>query len=272
MGFTVVQGSPQTIWGKVSGTDTLYAGQIVEVAVGTSGLVPIGAAAGDTDTTGKAVPFGVVIGNNDKNKTYNSTYKGNSVAGVATQAAQLAREWALVEGVHPKGDPAAYVEIQLITPETILRGPLYNAAYGTAPSVQTVTTAQSDGAVTAETWGAADAADFLTLESTIYMRSGANKGIYRNGINTSTTAQQVTLAFPYDNVAGDTGVQVPIRELGPSKVQFDTESTFIDINASGTTITTQYYIIDVVNLDLSVAGREFCEFKFNGDHFGRERA
>ncbi len=270
MGFSVVQGSPQTIWAKVSGTDTLYVGSIVEVAVGTSGLVPIGAGAGAADSTGKAVPYGVVIGNNDKSKTYNSTYKGNSITGVNTQAAQLARDFALVEGVTKKGDPAAYVEIQLITPETILRGPIYNAAYGTAPTVQTISVIQTDGMVTAETWSAADAAAFTTLESTIYMREGLNRGLYRNGINTTTTAPQVTLAFPYDNTTSDTGLQVPIKEFGPAKVNFDTESTYIDANAID--YSSAYYVIDVVNLDLSVAGREFCEFKFNGDHFARARA
>ena len=268
MGFHVVQGSPQSIWARVDGTDTLYAGQLVTGS--SDGVLPMTAATGDADTTGKAVPFGVVVGNNNRTPLFNTTYDAEYITAVVAQADQLAREGALVEGVTPKRETTAMVEIDLIDPTTYLYGPIYNAAYGTAPTVQTISVAQSDGMITPETWSNADATAFTADESTIHMRTGLNKGLQRIGVNTSRTAPAVTHAFPYDNTTSDTGLQVPIREIGTAKVQFDGESTYID--AAGIDYSSAFYVIEVIKLDLQVASKEHCVFRFGADHFALLRA
>ncbi len=271
MGFTIVEGSPRSLWIPVDGNagspDTLYIGSIVECAG--DGLLPIGEAAGPVDSAGLAVPFGVVIGTNNRSPLSDSTQQAEYIVGADTQALQLAREKAIHEGPTPKNDPAAMVEIGLITPSTILRGPLFNSSYGTVPTEQTITTRQTDGMITAEVWSTSDAAQ-LADNSTIYMRSGLNRGMYRVGINTSATGPSVDIAFPYDNTTSDTGVQVAVRPYGPSKVQFDTESTFVNI---GTTVsTTKYYVVDVIEIHLDIVGDEHILFKFNADHFCSARA
>jgi len=269
MGFYVVQGSPQTIWCRVDAADTLYVGQLVTSQ--SDGVLPLGAASGAADTTGKDVPFGVVVGTNNKTPLYNATYDAEYITGVVAQAGQLARESCLVEGVTGKNDPSAMVEVALITPTTYLSGPLYNAAFGTAPTVQTITTAQADGMITPETWSTADAGSFTADNSTIHMRAGLNKGLQRIGVNTSKTAPAVTHAFPYDNTSSDSGIQVPIREIGTSFCQFDSEGTYIDVSLS-TQYSSQYYVIEVIKLDLQVANKERCVFRFGADHFALARA
>jgi len=269
MGFYVVQGSPQTVWCRVDATDTLYVGQIVTTA--SDGVLPINAAAGAGDTTGKAVPFGVIVGTNNKTPVYNTTYDAEYITGVTTQAALAARDSGLVEGVTGKNDPSAMVEVALITPTTYLSGPLYNAAFGTAPTVQTISSANAAGMTSAETWSAPDSGSFTNGASTIHMRSGLNKGLQRIGINTTYTAPQVTHAFPYANTTSDTGVQVPIREIGTSSAQFDSESMYIDVSL-GTAYSSQYYVIEVIKLDLQVANKERCVFRFGADHFALLRA
>ena len=148
-------------------------------------------------------------------------------------------------------------------------GPIFNTTYGTAPTAQTISVIQSDGMITAETWSAADTASFTADESTIHMRSGLNKGLQRVGLNATYTAPQVTHAFPYDNTTSDTGIQVPIRESGTAKLQFDDESTFIDTEHE---YTTNYYIVEVIKLDLTESGKEHCIFRFGMDQFGAARA
>ena len=268
MGFYVVQGSPQTVWCRVDGTDTLYAGQLVTGS--SDGVLPMTAATGEADTGGKAVPFGVVKGNNNKVPLFNATYDAEYITGVVSQASQLARESGLLEGIYPKREPSAMVEVDIIDPTTYLYGPIYNAAYGAAPTVQTISAAQSDGMITPETWSNADASAFTVDESTIHMRTGLNKGLQRIGVNTSRTAPAVTHAFPYDNTTSDTGLQVPIREIGTAKVQFDGESTYIE--AAAIDYSSVYYVVEVIKLDLQVAYKEHCIFRFGADQFALLRA
>jgi hypothetical protein len=125
--------------------------------------------------------------------------------------------------------------------------------------------------ITPETWSNADTATFSVDESTIHMRTGLNHGLQRIGVNTVRTAPGVTHAFPYDNTTSDTGLQVPIREIGTAKVQFDSESTYIDVS-EGIKYSSQYYVIEVIKLDLQVANKEHCVFRFGADHFALLRA
>jgi hypothetical protein len=244
--------------------DTLYVGQIV-YATG-DGVAPLGQAAGAADTTNKKVPFGVVVGTDNKNPLYDSTYGVQYVTSVQSQADQLGRDWLGVEGPLGKADPAAKVHIALIEPTTVLKGRIFNGSWGTALTVQTVTTGSATGA-----GYTANACDFTPVADlcTAYCRSGANRGIYRITTDASATDCTVSLYFPYDIAVGDTFVRAPVRPFGKSYVQFDSESMFIDGSASPAT---NYFVIHVIGLDLSRAGGEYVLFRFDGDHFCTTRA
>ncbi len=273
MGFSVIEHEIRQIWAPVNfidTADTLYEGQLVScsVAVGQpngEGLMPMNAAAGHSDTTGKAVPFGVVLAGNDASPTYNSTYKGMSITSAGTQVAQLARDFRGVEGMWSKGDPMAFAKVSVIGPSTVLKGPIFLAAYGTAPTVYTNTAASSGGDTITTT---AVAHTPITYNTTWYCRTGANKGLYRVAYSTSTTSHTFYIHFPYAIAVGDTFVPVSLR-VGTCMTNFDSESTFIEQQpATGT----NDYEIDVLELNLERAGEEYAIFKFNADQFCAIRA
>jgi hypothetical protein len=251
--------------------DTLYEGQLVQTGpgVGLYGVAPLGAAAGVADTTSDPahVPFGVVVGQNRKEPLYNSTYKGFYITSEDPHASTT--EYVGVEGPWPKGDKCAMVLVELIYPTTILKGRIFNATYGTAITVGTVTTASTTGAGFACSAGLSDASTPVGALGTVYCRSGANRGIYRITTDTSATTKTVAQYFPYDIALGDTFVNVQMRPWGQSYVQTDTESMFFTAAANPAT---DYWIIDVIKLDLSEAGNEYVLFKFNADHFCYKRA
>jgi len=265
MGFSVVWGtSVGHVWVPIVDSDTCYVGQIVACQAN-EGVVPIGAASGANDTTGKLVPMGVVIGTNNRRPSYDSTYKTEKI----TDATPLATttEFTGVEGPWAKGDRQAMVEVALIDQCTVLKGRLFNAAYGTAITVGTVSTGDSNGVSC--TSSAVEVAGVAGLAS-LYFRGGANAGAYRITDDTSTTA--ITWDKPtYAAVAvGDTLVRANgLRVFGPSRAQFDSEATYIDNSAA---LTSDYYGLDVIKLDLSKAGEEHVYFRFNADHFALKRA
>ena len=273
MGFTVVEHEIRNIWAPVNfanSSDTLYEGQIVGTPNSSSvpageGLVPVAAAAGHSDTTGKVVPFGVVLGGNDANPTYNSTYKGVSIASVGSQANQLARDFRGAEGMYAKGDPQALAKVSVIGPSTIIKGPIYHLAYGTAPLVYTNTSASTDGLTITTT---AVAQTPLAYNVTWYCRSGANRGLYRVAYSTSTTSHTFYLGFPYDIAVGDTFVPIYLR-VGTCMAQFDGESTYIEAQPA---YATNDYMIDVLEIHAEEAGKEYAIFKFNADQFCSYRA
>jgi len=273
MGFTVVEHEIRNIWAPVNfanSSDTLYEGQIVASALASSvpsgeGLVPVAAAAGHGDSTGKMVPFGVVLAGNDAAPTYNSTYKGQSIASVGSQALQLARDFRGAEGMYAKGDPQALAKVSVIGPSTILKGPIYHTAYGTAPLVYTNTSTSTDG-LTITT--AAVAQTPLAYAVTWYCRSGANRGLYRVAYSTSTTSHTFYLGFPYDIAVGDTFVPIYLR-VGTCMMQTDGESTYIEAQPA---YATNDYMVDVLEIHAETAGAEYAIFKFNADQFCAYRA
>lgn len=268
MGFTVVENEIRLIQAPVNfanSSDTLYEGQIVASALSSSvpsgeGLVPMAAAAGHSDTTGKLVPFGIVLGGNDANPTYNSTYKGVSIASVGSQANLLARDVRGNEGMWAKGDPLALAKVAVVGPSTVIKGPIYHLAYGTAPLVYTNTTASTDGLTVTTT---AVAQTPIAYNVTWYCRSGANRGLYRTAYSTSTTSHTFYTAFPYDIAVGDTFVPIYLR-VGTCKMQFDGESTYIEAQPA---YATNDYVVDVLEIHAEVAGAEYAIFKFNADQF-----
>jgi len=266
--FKIASSGPQpaTLWMPMDyDTDgnTLYVGQLVET--NGDGVREIDVASGTYDTTGNTVMLGVVIGENNATPVYDTTYKVNKITSVATQAAQLARSWTGAEGhMYPKGDPQPLVQVALITPETIIEGSIYNAAYGTAPTVLTTTTGSTAGLTGMVT----NACEFTPVAdlATQYCRTGANRGLYRVTTDTSTVSPTNAVAWPYAVAVGDTFVRVPFRQ-GASYIYIDSLGMYVDSSASPAT---NYYGVTVVDMDLSIAGEEKVWFRFAPVHFGRD--
>lgn len=268
MGFQIAMGTPHIIWCPVDQADrssyeTLRIGQLVYA--GSDGVINLGQASGTSDTSGKKVPFGVVVGHNRYVPLNDTTYKTEYITAVDPHS--TTEDFRMSASLnYPMGDKQAMVKVALIDPTTVIRGQLYNATYGVAPSVQTVTTGSTSGA-----GYTASACDFTPVAdlATLYCRTGANAGCYRVSTDTSTTIKTTGGYFPYDIAIGDTFVSVPLRPWGTSYVQTDAEAMFLDVSASPAT---NYWTINVLKLDLSTAGHEHVLFTFNADHFCKNRA
>ncbi len=275
MGFSVIEHEIRQIWAPLGcitadTADTLYEGQIVMMNVSLGqpageGLNPLGVAAGHSDTTTQKIPFGVILAFNDATPLYSSTYKGQYCTSVTTQAQQLARDPRGAEGMFIKGDPQPLAKVSVIGPSSVLKGPIFLAAYGTAPTVYTNTAASSGGDTITTT---AVAQTPVTYNTTWYCRTGANKGLYRVAYSTSTTSHTFYVHFPYAIAVGDTFVPVFLR-IGTCMGNLDAESTFIEQQpATGT----NDYQFDVLEINLEKAGEEYAIFKFNADSFCALRA
>ncbi len=268
MGFSVVHGSPQTIWVPVQPGDTLYTGCIVgqDISGAVEGILPLGQAAGAGNTTNKDLPFGVVVGNNNVagNVVYDATQKTEYITECAAGSIHGATtKYTGVEGPHPKGDPRAMVEVAIIDPCTVLRGPIYNAAVGTAPTVTAVTTGNTSG-VAATTTATSDVATVAQF-STIYFRTGANRGVYRRLDSASDTTHTWDAAVKSDVAVGDSVLTINgLNTFGLSLMQIDAQGLYIDAAAA---LSSDYFHINVLRLDLSEAGNEYCEFQFVAENF-----
>lgn len=274
MGFEIVHGTPQMLWAPVINTDTLYVGQLVRAS--NEGVLPINTAVGAADkalridtlgldsdggaTASNNTIFGVVVGTNLKTPSYSSTVLADGITYVAPSSAG-AEDYVMTEGPWAKGDLQAMVKIALIDPTITLRGKIYTDTVGTAPTVQTVTSGASTLGVTSTT--SSDEAGIASL-STIYFRTGTVAGAYRVTDDSSQTAitwDTPTVSSPAVN---DTFVRVNYRPQGRCRMQVDSEAMFCD---AGATVTSNYFSICVTRLDLSVAGGEYIDFKFDPAHF-----
>jgi hypothetical protein len=255
-----------------TGARTLYVGELVRAGKATKaeqGVLALGAATGASDTTGKNIPFGVVIGHNNRTPVYSSTYNTEYTASVQTAAAQVARDYIGAEGTWSKGDPQAMVQIAILDHQTVIKGKIFNSSWGTAPTEAVVTAWTAGGAgFTCGTTGF----DFtpVAYNATIQCRSGANLGIQRvpYDTNAGTGARTFYIYWPYDNAVGTKFVGVNIAR-GTCRAQFDSLSLFIDNSAA---LTTNYYLIDVFDISLSTAAEEYGVFRFNADQFCGVRA
>jgi hypothetical protein len=279
MSFQILEGQGRTFWAQTDSASTYYMGQIVvynqDAATNSiNGTVaPLTAASGAADTTLAQVIAGVVVGFDDRTPTYDATTGLQTQTGSkVTQALQLARDWVGAEGMYVKGDPSAKVQIAEILPNTVIRGRIFNAAYGTAPTLLTVSaTTDSDGLVTGNTTtNATSFTNVLNLGS-IYCRSGRNAGLWRVSKDTSTTVPTVTTAFPYDVALGDTFVRVPFKQ-GMSGFTIPTGGLYVNCGANPVLAGTALFGTIVYSIDCRNAGSETVDFRFNNDHFCHYRA
>jgi len=274
MGFSVVHHNAEQLqWMPILAAEVVYMGSIVSVVTATpgEGVSTWPAATGHNTTTAKDVPLGIVVGTNvvPGNIAYSSTYKAEYITQVAAGAVYgSTTNYQGVDGEYPVGDRQAYALVHRITAESVIRGPIFNAAFGTAPTEVTVTVASGGDGIGCTT-GATDVAcvnDF----GTIYVRSGANKGIYRSIDTSNATAHVWVKAMPNDMAIGDKCVVINgLRPYGYSKMITDSEAMYIDCNAA---LSTHNVHIDVRRLDLSTAGSEYVEFTFAPETFETTRA
>lgn len=228
--------------------ENVNVGQIVMDAyadAGTAHVQVLDVAAQDYEDDHRIV--GVVAAVHNLNDT---TETGSGLGALATydttQAAIVAND--------PKN--ASEVEVIYALPGVLFRAPIYNGTHGTALTELTVTTASSDGlTITHASDTAIASPDKLT---TVYCRKGANRGIYRVVTTVATGSQTLTVAFPYDTVAGDEFVSVNLK-LALSRVYFDATACFIDASA---VVSANYYNIFVHELNLEESGKEYAIFSF----------
>ena len=273
MAFTVVHPChSQTLWAPVEVSETVYTGSIigVDTASPLSGVQPMPVAAGAANVTNLDVPLGVVVGNNNlkDNVLFSSTYNTEYITAGAEATAHIATagdKFTGVEGPWPKGDRWAMVEYIPITAETVLKGPIYNAAYGTAPTEAIVSTGSGTDGLDFST--ATTQPDVATVAAfnTCFFRTGENRGVYRILETASQTTHTQTPAFPYDVAVGDKCVVVNgLRPFGMSYAYIDSEGMYIDCSAA---LTANYLMIDVLRLDLSEQYKEYVEFRFSPVNF-----
>jgi len=273
MGFEVIHSPYKPIWVPVDtpagAATTLYVGQLVVAGVNASCQgVKAWNVAGIYDTTADQIPFGVVIGTNNRTPTFNSTYKTDSITSAYTVAGQLARDWVGTEGMHKKTDPAAMVQVAVLTPETVLKGPIFNGAtYGTAitEAVVTAVNATMGLGFTCGTTGF----DFTSVayNATMYCRSGANKGLYRATYSAAAgTAEHLFYTYwPYTIAVGDKFVGANLPVCGTGTINFDDTGQYI--NGAAAVTTTDYIGINILRLDLERTGAEYAIFTINPHMF-----
>ena len=268
-----LQGPSRVVQCATDGSSAYYVGQLVAFSAASAAatvgtVVPLAVPAGAADTTNLQVIAGVVVGINTRSPVYDATLKANSVTSVTTQAAQVARaDVALNKGMYAIGDPQVLVDVAMIDSNSLIEGPIFNAAYGTAPTLLTSTAADTTGFTTA---GTTNACDFTPVASvcSIYCRTGANAGLYRTTNDTSTTAPDTDVAFPYDVAIGDTFVRVPMKQ-GLSHIYISGPGMYVNC---GQTPATHYFSVIVEKLDLSISGSEKALFRFASCHFDYARA
>ncbi len=254
-------------------TDIAFVGQCVKW--GGDGVLNIGTASGVYDTSTEARIAGIVRGENTdaatavlEDGTVVSGFSGRKVTGVNTQATQKARKVLGNKGMYKKADVMNLLFLDTVRSFTRIEAPIYNAAYGTAPSVLTADAISADGLTIAHTATAADFTPAASDLSTIFCRSGINAGLYRVCTDTSTTTTTVDKAFPDDIAVDDTFVKVNIRQ-GHTRMQTDAEGLYID---TGADLSANYWGIEVEYLDLRNAGQEKAIFTWNVIHFLANRA
>lgn len=257
-GFRIVEGTPSVKWYAVQNSATVYIGQIVQHC--TCGVAVLDAANDAPQAAANGVPFGIVIGINNRTPTSNSTYSADYGTQVSTLATAAARDWYGVEGMWGKSDNQLFAKVALIDSTSIIEGPIFDTTYGTAPTVVTCTTADSNG-LSGMIHSAGGAANYAAYNAMYYCRSGNNKGIYRqpSAVATMTTP---TFVQPWPNIwtVGDTFVVTGIG-LGKQKLQTDAYSMFIDDNANN--YGGSYFPVFVVSMDLATAGQETAQFRFD---------
>jgi len=228
--------------------ETLYTGYLLQYGLATGGhggaveILDVAAKAHEDDHPICSICTGVQVTND---AGWNSTYHGDTATYDAGVTAQVAND--------PIG--ATHVEVTLIQPDlTLIRGPIFNAAYGTALTECTITTADATGLSIDHTGNAiTDMADNLLM---VYVRSGASRGHYRIVTTSeSTTDSTLVTALPYGTAAGDIVVYASCV-FGLGGLDCPAAPNCID----GNNDMNAYYDVYYHDVNLEESGKEFAVF------------
>jgi hypothetical protein len=262
-GFRIVEGPQDAKWFPIATANTVMVGQIVKYSANTAGqgVMALGASTTAGEVTANGVPFGIVIAVNNRTPLSNSTYSTQYATQVNTQAGVLARDYFGVEGMFGKGDPMAMALVEILTPISVIEGPIMKTSYGTAPGIVTCSSVDTNG-LTGMVHSAGDAAAYEPGNNMYYCRSGNNTGIYRSAnavvSNTTPTFEQ---PWPYCWTANDTFAMTNFG-LGRNRIQLQaTYGMYID-NAANVTAGGYHFKVFVLSMDLTKAGQETAQFRF----------
>jgi len=224
-----------------------YVGQLVmnDHALGYGHILPAAVAAAGPDVTAGLV--GVVVGAITSPTYTAATYQSDKITYDTTQATQVAND--------PVG--AAEAQVAIMRPGDLWKAPIGKATIATALDVITVTTTDTAGDDVIHT-GTITAPTHLL--STVYCRTGANKGLYRVITSGGTADQDLTICFPYDITSGDTFVAADVK-LGSCRIDLSTNSLGLDASAA-----TNYYDAFCTELNLEVSGEEYAVISFATHH------
>jgi len=236
-----------TVWLPVAPSVTLTVGQLVyRAASNPVNLTYFPAASGE----GTAKPVGVVVATNLRKPLYSSTYSADYITGVASRADQLALEKQGAQGsMFGVGDPAPLVQVKLIGPQTEIKGTL--SAAPTPPFQPSAVGTNGDTL----TKSGLTLTDYFT---TVYCRSGANQGIYRQMSTYSTNVLTFPLYWPYTTTTSDYFVAVNTT-LGNTRINVDTYGRNLDVDSA---VSSNYYSVVVEEINLEKAGEEYIIFRF----------
>lgn len=268
----VVHGSPQAVWVPISygaAATTIFVGGIVaehmDSATNKDGVIMMEQASGNHNDTIYNVPFGVVIGTNNRKPLFDTTGKTEYITTSSPHGST--NEFVLTGGPYILGGREAMCKVDIIDPVTVLRSKLVVDAIGTAPTVVTVSTGSAAG--TDMTTSATDASA-LQGWSTIYFRTGPNKGTYRiNDKAASTTGFEwdtptyadVSTAAPWDTAVVVNGM----LPFGVGRAQF--LGTYMHAFDVSEALSSDWFDIVIYRLDLSEQYKEFVEFRWNTSSF-----
>lgn len=247
-GITIANASPPPQIVEWHIGETVYEGQLVMdcATAGTGGHCQIIDVAGEAQEDAYA-PVGVVLGAINARTEYNSTYKGQVCTYTVTSATMAADE---------DRKDAATAQVAIVQPfYTVLRAPIYDAAFGTAMTECTEVTGGSYTAYTDTTNTYSN--DIADDWGTMYVRTGANRGLYRVMTSHTTSVCTTTLKFPYANAIGDTFMRAAVK-LGHAHLYFGATANYVD----GDQALTNYYHCFVTKIGFDTAGQEWCEFMF----------
>lgn len=236
---------------KFQVSETCYVGQLVETGIigGLGGHVQVLDAASEAVENDQPI-VGVVLSVEDESRTYDSTYRGDKCTYTTTQAT-----------IKANGSPGVVTVGYVLPGITLVKGPLNITTYGVAPQVLVETSGDSGGTtITHAGETVADAADDY---STIYCRTGANRGLYRVVTTGGTGAQVVTIPFPNAIAIGDTFVRASCV-LGVGGLDIITTANAIEADAA----LTNYFNVFYHDINLEEAGKEYAVFTIHPKTWG----
>jgi len=235
---------------------TMYKGNLVisGIAGGLGGHVQLATVASETFEDDQPI-IGLVSAVADESRTYVKGVSGT--AGYGDRSTYTTTKATIAANLGTGLTGGGEVDVTLIIPgDTLVRAPIYDTVWGTALTELTVTTGNSNGiTVTHANDTITDIADDY---STIYCRSGANRGHYRVNTTAGANANVATIPFPYTIVAGDVFV-VASCVLGFGGMDITTGCDAID----GDNNMDAFYAVYYHEINLEESGKEYAIFSMH---------